>query len=184
MAEEFRIKRLQELRTIIQRQASSEEEHLKKQHQELQTLLYAEEQGSGCEALDPQVALALARATRDTLMAEEEAGKLRILECEHLLETLKYAADDAHAHVEDANYQIGQILSIFDHQEIHVDICKQQFKPSPHHFTDWSSCLSPIHSQLETKSWAGSHSAGKSTESDESCSQSTTGSDGYLGNEH
>lgn len=78
---------------------------MKKQQQELQTLLYAEEQGSGSNSLDPQVALALARATRDVLTAEEEAAKLRILECEQLLETLKDAADDAHARVEDANYQ-------------------------------------------------------------------------------
>ena len=115
-------------------------------------------------------------------MAEEEAGKLRILECEQLLETLKDAADDAHARVEDANQQIGQILSLFDHQEIQVDLRRKNFKPSSHHFTgsEWSC---PIHSQLEAKSWADSHPA-----TSESCSRSATDdSDGDLGdsgNEH
>lgn len=178
MAEEFRIKRLQELHHIIRRRVSSEEEHLKKQQQELQTLLYAEEQGTGCNALDPQVALALARATRDALAAEEEAAKLRILECEQLLETLKDAAEDAHARVEDANCQIGQILSIFDHQEMHVDLRKQNFEPSPRHFSDWSIFLPSIPSQA--KSWAGSHSSSKSAAS--SCSQSPTDSDSDGGN--
>ena len=180
MAEEFRIKRLQELHVTIRRRVRSEEEHLKKQQQELQTLLYAEEQGSGCNALDPPVALGLARATRDALIAEEDAAKLRILECEQLLETLKDAADDAHARVEDANCQIGQILSIFDQQEIQVDLRKQNFEPSPHHFSNWSVCLSPIPS--EAKSCAGSKSDSESAASSVSCDQSY--SDGDLDNEH
>lgn len=170
-AEEFRIKRRQELQQIIRRRVSSEEEHLKKQQQELQTLLFAEEQGSGCNALHPQVALALARATRDALTAEEEAAKLRVLECEQLLETLKDAAEDAHARVEDANFQIGQILSIFDRQGIQVDLRKKIFEPSqsPHPFsmTDSGCCffqvLPPIPSP-QPESW---HS-----DSQSSCSQS------------
>lgn len=135
VGEEFRIKRLQDLHGIIFSCVSLEEELLKKQQQELLTLLYAEEQG-GCNSLDPQVALALARATRDVLTVEEEAAKLRILECEQLLETLKDAADDAHARVADANCQIGQILSIFDHQQIQVDLRKRTFQPSPPRFSD------------------------------------------------
>lgn len=180
VAEEFRIKRLRELHVIIRKRVSSEEEHLKKQHQELQTLLYAEEQGSGCNTLDPQVALALARATRDALTAEEEAAKLRILECEQLLETLKDAAEDAHARVDDANNQIGQILSIFDRQKLQVDLRRQNFEPSQFN-NDWSICLPPIPSQCN--SWAGSHSASKSASSVGSCSQSGTDSDGDLGDE-
>lgn len=174
MAEEFRIKRLQELHVIIRRRVASEEEHLKKQHQELQTLLYAEEQGSGCNTLDPQVALALARATRDALTAEEEAAKLRIMECEQLLETLKDAAEDAHARVEDANWQIGQILSIFDRHKMRVDLRRQNFEPS-HFNNDWSICIPPIPSQCD--SWANSHPASKSTSAVSSRSQSGTDSE-------
>ena len=166
MAEEFRIKRLQELHVVIRKRVSSEEEHLKKQQQELQTLLYTEEQGSDCDTLDPQVALALARATRDALTAEEEAAKLQILECEQLLETLKDAAEDAHARVEDANCQIGQILSIFDRQKMQVDLHRPNFEPSwasPHE--DWSICLPSIPSHSATVSsfsQSGSDSDGDS----------------------
>ena len=80
------------------------------------------------------------------------------LKCEQLLETLKDAAEDAHARVEDENCQIGQILSIFDCQKMQVDLHRQDFEPSqasPHE--DWSICLSSISSQHN--SWAGSHSA-------------------------
>lgn len=185
VAEEFRIKRLQELHLIIRRRVSSEEEHLKKQRQELSTLLYAEEQGlgSGCHTLEPQVALALARATRDALAAEEEAAKLRIEECEQHLETLKDAAEDAHARVEDANYQVGQVLSFFDHQEMRVDLRKQSFEPSPHHSSDsdWSIFLPTLPSPAKSEPWAGSHSASKSAAS--SCSQSVSDSDGDSDNE-
>lgn len=144
VGEEFRIKRLRDLQGIIRRRVSLEEDHLKKQQQELLTLLYAEEQGGGCNSLDPQVALALARASRDVLTAEEEVAKLRILECEQLLETLKDAADDAHARAEDANCQIGQILSFFDHQQIQVDLRKRTFQPSSPHFTNCCAYLPSI----------------------------------------
>lgn len=84
--------------------------------------MLASQKGLNWTALDPQLALALARAARDTLMAEEETARLKIVESENLLATLKDTLDDVHARVEDAHQQIASIISFFDQRGIHINL--------------------------------------------------------------
>lgn len=99
----------------------------KKQQNELALLLVAAEQGLDWTALDAPLALGLAKAARDTLQAEEVAFKQRIVECQNLLATLKDSHDDARGRVDDAMYQVGSIMSVFDKEGLHIDL----FQPSP-----------------------------------------------------
>jgi hypothetical protein len=84
-------------------------------------LMHAADNGFNWTALEPQLAVALARAARDTLIAEEESTKLRIDECENLLSTLKDEMDDIHARVEDANQQVASILSFLNQEGVQIN---------------------------------------------------------------
>lgn len=148
-AEEFRVRRLRNLHRSSRSRAIAEEEQCQKQQQELHILMFAAEKGLNWMSLDPQLALALARAARDTLLAEEETAKLRINECENLLATLKDAADDARARFEDASHQIGTILTVFDRECIQVDLRNQHFEPSVFHISDDQPQL-PASSDVES----------------------------------
>ena len=108
--------------------------------------MLAVEKGFNWTALEPQLALALARATRDTLMAEEKAAKLRVHECENLLETLKDSVDDAQVRLEDANHQVGTIISFLDEYGVDVNFRPLQFEPSPlsDRSSDSESCMDPL----------------------------------------
>jgi hypothetical protein len=125
-AEEFKTQRLRLLHQSSRFRATAEEDQCREQERELKVLVLAAQKGLNWTALDPQLALELARAARDTLMAEEETAKLRVDECESLLATLKDSVDDAHARVEEAHHQIASILTFFDKQGIPIN-----FRPLP-----------------------------------------------------
>ena len=91
--------------------------------------MLAAQNGLEWTALELQLALALAHAVRDTLMAEEATAKLRVHKCENHLATLKDSADEAHVRVQDAHHQIASILSFFDSQGIQINFCPMPFDP-------------------------------------------------------
>ena len=72
--------------------------------------------------LEPHLALTLARATREVLIAEEDLANSRLEECLRLLDTLHDAVDDARACAQEANAQIGTVLNIVDQDDAPVDL--------------------------------------------------------------
>ena len=116
---------MQNLHQTTRRRAAAEEKQAQKQREEANVLMFATENGFRWTSLEPRLALALARAARDTIMAEEEVAKLRIKECEDRLETLKDAADHVHARAADANMQVGVLLNSFDRQGIFDRRCQR-----------------------------------------------------------
>lgn len=126
--EEFRLQRLHIFHESSHSRARAEEDQCREQAKELKILRLACQKGLNWTALDPQLALALARAARDTLMAEEETTRLKVVECENLLATLKDTLDDACARVEDAHQQIASIISFFDLRGIQINLRPLQFK--------------------------------------------------------
>jgi hypothetical protein len=123
---------MQNLHQSTRRRAAAEEEHSQAQRDEANILMFAAEKGFHWTSLEPQLALALARAARDTIFAEQEAAKLRIKECEDRLETLKDAADHVIVRVQDASKQVGILLNSFDQEAIRVDMVPRRFVPSFH----------------------------------------------------
>ncbi|KAF8811863.1 hypothetical protein BYT27DRAFT_7208111 [Phlegmacium glaucopus] len=133
-AEEFCTQRLRMLHQTSRSRAAAEENQCREQEKELQVLVLAAQKGLNWTSLEPQLALALARAARDTLMAEEKTAKLRVEECKGLLATLQDSMDDAHARAEDAHHQIASIMTLFDQE---VSKCSnstvtQMSENSPH----------------------------------------------------
>jgi hypothetical protein len=126
--EEFRLQRLHAFQGSSRFRAFAEEDQCREQAKEIKVLMLASQKGLNWTSLDPQLALALARAARDVMMAEEETAKLKIVECKNLLATLEDTLDDARARVEDAQQQIGSVLSFFDQQGIQVDLRPLHFE--------------------------------------------------------
>lgn len=98
--------------------------------------MLASQKGLDWTALDPQLALALARAVCDTLMAEEETAKLHVRECENLLATLKDTMDDACARVKDIHQQVASITLFFDQAGLHISLCPLSFNIPHFLFSD------------------------------------------------
>lgn len=151
--EEFRLQRLQAFQGSSHSRAIAEEDQYREQAKELKILMLASQKGLNWTALDPQLALALARAARDTLMAEEETAKLKIVECENHLATLKDTLDDASARVEDAHQQIASIISFFDQRAIQINLRPLHFESLQEH--PLSSDMDTIsdHSQSDNESF-------------------------------
>ncbi len=61
---------------------------------------------------DPYVALALAYAARETLIAEQTVAQLQAKECQQFLNILNNTIADAHTHVNKSTAQIHSILQI------------------------------------------------------------------------
>jgi hypothetical protein len=160
-SEEFRLRRLHTLHQSSHSRAIAEEDQCREQAKELRVLTLASQKGLSWTALDPQLALALARAVRDTLMAEEETAKLKIAECESLLATLKDSLDDTRARVEDAHQQIASVLSFFDEQRVQINLRPLHFKFDAFQDCPLSSDMDSIsdtesisdHSQLDNESF-------------------------------
>lgn len=131
--EEFRLQRLHTLHGSSHSRAVAEEDQCREQGKEIKILTLASQKGQNWTGLDPRLALALARAARDTLMAEEETAKLKVIECENLLSTLKDALDDARSRVEDAHQQVASVISFFDQQGIRIDLRPLCFKAFQDH---------------------------------------------------
>ena len=149
-AEEIRIQRLRKFHQSSRSRAAAEEDQCHEQAKELNILMFASQKGFSWSALEPQLALALARAARDTLMAEEETAKLRVSECENLLATLKDTLDDAHARVADAHQQIASIMTFIDQQGIHINLRPLYFDSLQH--TISSNIESNIEFDIESNS--------------------------------
>ena len=112
--EEFWLQRLHTFHRSSRSRAIAEEAQCREQAKELKILMLASQKGLNWTALDPQLALALARVARDTLMAEEETAKLRVAECENLLAILKDTQDYARARVDNTHQQIASVISFFN----------------------------------------------------------------------
>lgn len=150
--EEFRNRRLRMFHGSSHSRAEAEEDQCREQGKELRILMLASQKGLNWTALDPQLALALARAVRDTLMAEEETAKRKIVECENLLATLKDTLDDASARVEDAHHQIASIISFFDHRGIQIDLRPLHFEALQDHPLSSDTDSISDHSQTDNES--------------------------------
>jgi len=126
-AEDFRMERLQELQRASQKKIVSEEEYLEKQREESRLMLCAEEQGLN-GALEPELALALARATKDLFEAEERVLLTEVEECNVRLKTLHDSIDAVQARKRDAHFQIGRIVSTMTRHGIPVDLRRKNFQ--------------------------------------------------------
>lgn len=65
------------------------------------------------------------------VLAEYQTAYIRIREGELLVETLRDAAEQAHATWCDANDQVGKILAFCHHEGIHIDIDPPHVPPLP-----------------------------------------------------
>lgn len=96
----------------------------------------AAEMGADFTSLDPQSAINLARAAQETLVAEECVAVTWANECEAFLYFLRNSIDEARGHVEDANYQIGAMMNIFNTCGIRVDPFMSLSSPDPSKLRD------------------------------------------------
>jgi len=106
----------------MSRLANEEKKKVNHSAKKAGVLMYAAEKGLHRTCLPPQLALALARAARGITLAEQETAKLRIKECEDLLETplQRRCRRCTCARVHDAQRQVASLLVIFDREGIHV----------------------------------------------------------------
>jgi len=118
-AEQYHISRLRDVFRANRRRAAAEEQRALKQDHELKILDFVEKQSS---PLDPQVALALARAARDTLYAEGDLIRSRKEECRLTLEILDCRAEGLESHLSDANDQIAVILDMFQRKGLPFEV--------------------------------------------------------------
>lgn len=155
-AEEFRIQRLRTFHQSSHSRAAAEADQCREQTKELNILMLASQKGFSWSALEPQLALGLARAARDTLMAEEETAKLRVTECENLLATLKDSLDDAHARVADAHRQIASIMTFIDQKGIQINLLPLHFDTlQDHSLQDHTLHDHAISSDMDSDSYHG-----------------------------
>ena len=94
-------------------------------------LLEAAQCGDDFTSLNPKMAIHVARAARDTLIAEEHLALSRVQECEAVLTSLCDAVDEVRAWVEDANLQVGKLLNIMNDQGIHIAASIKICMPPP-----------------------------------------------------
>ncbi|KJA15177.1 hypothetical protein HYPSUDRAFT_208101 [Hypholoma sublateritium FD-334 SS-4] len=147
LADSYRAQRLRSLHKSSRRRADAEEEQQRKLQLEMNVLLHAAERGQDWTSLDGSFALAVARAARDALAAEEDAANKRIIECQHMLATLQDARDEARGRVKEADFQVGSIMSFFKRAGLELDSRDQTFETYPllltNAFEDSSSPPSP-----------------------------------------
>lgn len=92
---------------------AEEHKHVK-EVEEISLLHTAAEKGTNFAVFEPQMAIQLARAARDTLVAEEKFISTCIAECKAVLHVFCDDLEEVHARVNDANIQVGQVLNILD----------------------------------------------------------------------
>ncbi|KAF8164423.1 hypothetical protein BJ912DRAFT_934956 [Pholiota molesta] len=120
-ANDFKARRLRQFHVSSKKRLAAEATQLQEEHRERQILDFAASQGSNWSSMEPQLALALARAARDTLIAEENTLKLRVTECQRQLETLTDDLDYAHVRVQQAHLQVGDLMESLFKLQIPVD---------------------------------------------------------------
>ena len=118
------------LNQLSRHRHAAEEEQGKKEHAEVSLMMRVADEGPAY-ALNPQTALRLARAARDVVLAEYQTAFIRIRESELYQETLRDAAEQAHATWCDANDQVGTILAFCHREGIHIDSDPPHVPPLP-----------------------------------------------------
>jgi hypothetical protein len=113
-ADECRADRQKALQAAIGRRRAAEAAQADADRAELKELAIAARKGYHWTALDPESALALARAARNSLVAEEEVLNLRVVECRRLLETLEDQLDDTQTRIKEARLQVGGVMEFMD----------------------------------------------------------------------
>lgn len=133
MADNYKAHKLRLLNKSSRRRVRAEDNQQRKLQKELNVLLHAAEEGQDWTSLDGRFALAVARAARDSLLAEEEAVGKKIEECESLLATLQDAREDAQGRVQEAKRQVGSLLSFFRQTggQWEWDLVDRPFETSP-----------------------------------------------------
>lgn len=121
-AEEVKNERLKRLRRSVRQRILAEDDVHHKQEVEFAIIRYAAQRGLTHASLDPQTALALARASSAAIEAEETAANLKVKECILKLETLQDKADDLRARRDEAELQIGSVLQAIKAHKLPVDI--------------------------------------------------------------
>ena len=120
VAEQYRANQHAMIAKAKRLKLAAEEKVAAQELYETTMLLEAVKHGDDFTSLDPKTAINVARAARDTLMAEEHLAISRVQECEAVLTGLHDAVEEVHARVKDANLQVGRLLSIINSQGIHV----------------------------------------------------------------
>lgn len=120
VAEQYRANQRTTLARAKRIKLAAEEKAAAQELFETTMLLEAAQRGDDFTSLDPNTAINVARAARDTLIAEEHLAISRVQECEVVLTSLRDAVDEVHARVEDANLQVGKLLNIMNAQGIHI----------------------------------------------------------------
>ena len=120
VAEQYRVHQRKMLIKAKQLKLAAEERAAAQELLETKMLLEAAQHGDDFTSLDPQTAINVARAARNTLLAEEHLAVSRVQECEAVLTGLRDAVDEVHARVEDANLQVGRLLNIMNEQGIRL----------------------------------------------------------------
>ena len=160
--EDRRIKGSLHLNCASRKRAAAEEVLVIKELAETEVLMFATEKDDNIDSFDPETALAMARATRDVLAAEEEVASLRVEECRLMLETLQDAVYFAHTRLEDAESQIGHLLSTFQQENLSVDLQIRKLRPSYSYYPDpeLSNDVDAMDMEEDEEDWQSSHSDG------------------------
>ncbi len=128
-AANYRYHRQRTLYASQRLRADAEDNYTKKQQNEVFVLMLAAERHLHWSALDSQLALALAKAAKGTLEAEEEVIRSRIQEAENLAASLRDSLDEARGRVHDASFQINSILDTFQRNGITADVNSDMLTP-------------------------------------------------------
>ncbi|KAF8882532.1 hypothetical protein CPB84DRAFT_1750902 [Gymnopilus junonius] len=110
--------------------ASSEHELNKKRREELIVLSTAVQHNDSWTAISPDYALALAAAARKMVEAEVQTNEICIQECLQRLENLRDAADLAYTKLQEADHQMGRLLTLLNFENISIRSSKHKTRPS------------------------------------------------------
>lgn len=120
VAEQYRVNQRTTIAKAKRVKLAAEEKAAAQELLETTMLLEAAKRGDDFTSLDPETAISVARAARDTLLAEEHLAVSRVQECEAVLTSLHDAVDEVRARLEDANLQVGRLLNIMNDNGIHI----------------------------------------------------------------
>lgn len=102
-----------------------------KELEEINLLYAASKGGTDYRLFEPQMAMKLARAARDTLLAEETYAKTRLEECEALMDAFRDDVEEVHSRVFDANMQLGYILNALNKWGINLTTPTKPLRSPP-----------------------------------------------------
>lgn len=165
MAEQYRANQRKTIAKAKRLKLAAEENVAAQELFETTMLLEAAQRGDDFTSLDPKTAIHVARAARDTLIAEEHLALSRVQECEAVLTSLRDAVDEVRARVEDANLQVRKLLNIMNDQGIHVAASMKICMPPPSETTSLTIFDTPFPSRA--RSTSPSYSSGSMDSSGE-----------------